>query len=217
MLTAESALALAALLALCQGDREALVLLRRLVRRVRPTIVRQVDAAGNRLQIKSKNTPAPRLSRGDLPFGRIEKDRDRSSSGDRPGDQELVGAEAGRREHRLSVEASAATRTGRKRLPTGSPPPPGRSLLDSRTPEEVSVRILYLATSGSNDPTKASIPLHIAANGSIEAGQECAVVLAGEATELVSQETADRLEGVGVPPARELLAKLFDNAVPVYV
>jgi hypothetical protein len=38
----ESALALAALIALCQGDREALGLLRRLVRRVRPTIVRQV-------------------------------------------------------------------------------------------------------------------------------------------------------------------------------
>jgi hypothetical protein len=35
----ESALALAALLAVCEGDREALGLLRRLVRRVRPTIV----------------------------------------------------------------------------------------------------------------------------------------------------------------------------------
>jgi hypothetical protein len=40
MLTlADSALALAALIALCQGDREALGLLRRLVRRVRPTLV----------------------------------------------------------------------------------------------------------------------------------------------------------------------------------
>jgi predicted peroxiredoxin len=79
------------------------------------------------------------------------------------------------------------------------------------------VKVLYLATSGSSDPTKASIPLHIAANGSLEAGQECAVVLAGDATELVSRETAERLEGVGVPPARELLQKLRDNDVPVYV
>ena len=39
------------------------------------------------------------------PFGRIEKDRDRDSSGDRPGDQELAGAQTGRREHRLSLEA----------------------------------------------------------------------------------------------------------------
>jgi hypothetical protein len=40
MLTlSESALALAVLMALCAGDREALGLLRRLVRRVRPTVV----------------------------------------------------------------------------------------------------------------------------------------------------------------------------------
>jgi hypothetical protein len=44
----ESALALAALIALCQGDREALGLLRRLVRRVRPTLVSQVQASFSR-------------------------------------------------------------------------------------------------------------------------------------------------------------------------
>lgn len=79
------------------------------------------------------------------------------------------------------------------------------------------MKILYLATSGAADPTRASIPLHIAANGSVEAGQECAVVLAGDATELVSRETAERVEGVGVPPAKELVQKLLDNQVPVYV
>ena len=79
------------------------------------------------------------------------------------------------------------------------------------------MRILYLATAGSSDPTRASIPLHIAANGSVEVGQECAVVLAGDATELVSREKVERLEGVGVPPARELVQKLVENDVPVYV
>ena len=79
------------------------------------------------------------------------------------------------------------------------------------------MRILYLSTSGSSDPTRASIPLHIAANGSIEAGQECAVVLAGDATELASRETAERIEGVGVPPVRDLLKKLVDNQIPIYV
>lgn len=79
------------------------------------------------------------------------------------------------------------------------------------------MKVLYLATSGSSDPTKASIPLHIAANGSVEASQECAVVLAGDATELVPRERAEGVEGVGVPPARELFQKLVDNAVPVYV
>jgi predicted peroxiredoxin len=79
------------------------------------------------------------------------------------------------------------------------------------------VKVLYLATTGASDATKASIPLHIAANGSVEVGQECAVVLAGDATEFVSRETAERTEGVGVPPVRELFQKLIDNQVPVYV
>jgi predicted peroxiredoxin len=79
------------------------------------------------------------------------------------------------------------------------------------------MKVLYLATSGTGDPTKASIPLHIAANGSVEVGQECAVVLAGDATELVSRETAERVEGVGIPPVRELFQKLIENRVPVYV
>jgi len=79
------------------------------------------------------------------------------------------------------------------------------------------LRVLYLATAGAGDATRASLPLHIAANGSVEAAQDCAVVLAGDATELVTQETAERVEGVGVPPVRELLQKLLDNQVPVYV
>jgi predicted peroxiredoxin len=79
------------------------------------------------------------------------------------------------------------------------------------------VRILYLAATGPDDATRASLPLHIAANGSVEAGQECAVALAGDAVELAKRETAERIEGVGIPPARELLNKLRDHEVPIYV
>jgi predicted peroxiredoxin len=79
------------------------------------------------------------------------------------------------------------------------------------------VKVLYVSTTGAADATKASLSLHIAANGSVEAGQECAVVLAGDATELVSREAAERVEGVGVPPVRELLQKLLDHEVPIYV
>jgi predicted peroxiredoxin len=79
------------------------------------------------------------------------------------------------------------------------------------------MRITYVVSAGTADPTKASIPLHLAANGSVEVGQEAAIVLAGDATELLVGDTAESLEGVGVPPARELLAKLRDHAVPVFV
>ena len=48
-------------------------------------------------------------------------------------------------------------------------------------------------------------------------GHETAVALIGDAAELLSEETANRLEGVGVPPVRELMAKLLEHGVPVYV
>lgn len=79
------------------------------------------------------------------------------------------------------------------------------------------MKILYLAAAGPTDPTRASIPLHVAANGSVGEGQECAVVLVGDATELISREKAERVAGVGIPPTKELLQKLLDNHVPVFV
>ena len=78
-------------------------------------------------------------------------------------------------------------------------------------------KITYFASAGTGDPTRASIALHLAANGSVEVGHETAVVLAGDATELLIADTIERVEGIGVPPARDLLAKLRDHAVPVYV
>jgi predicted peroxiredoxin len=79
------------------------------------------------------------------------------------------------------------------------------------------MRVLYLTTSGTGDPTRASIPLHLAANGSLEAGQTPVVVLLGDASEIVIGDNADRIEGIGLPPLRELVAKLRDHEVPVYV
>jgi predicted peroxiredoxin len=79
------------------------------------------------------------------------------------------------------------------------------------------MRTLYMTTSGTSDPTRASIPLHLAVNGSLEVGHTVSVVLAGDATEVVKPEIAERLEGLGVPPMRDLLAKARQHQVPVYV
>ncbi|HEX6709764.1 MAG TPA: DsrE family protein [Rubrobacter sp.] len=79
------------------------------------------------------------------------------------------------------------------------------------------MRLLYIVSKGMNDPTSASVPLHIAANGSLEVGQDVSVILAGDATDLVIGDNAQHMEGVGVPPARELLSKLIEHEVPVYV
>jgi len=79
------------------------------------------------------------------------------------------------------------------------------------------VRLLYIVTKGVDDATLASVPLHIAANGSLEVGQEVTVVLAGDGTDLVIGDNAERMEGLGVPPMRELISKLKEHQVPVYV
>jgi len=83
--------------------------------------------------------------------------------------------------------------------------------------KENEMRLLYIVTKGMDDLTLASVPLHIAANGSLDIGQEVLVVLAGDATDLVIEDNMQRIEGVGVPPARELLGKLKEHEVPVYV
>lgn len=79
------------------------------------------------------------------------------------------------------------------------------------------MKITYFASAGTADPTRASIPLHLAVNGSVEVGQETTIILGGDATELLIADNAQRLEGVGVPPARELFAKLREHEIPVFV
>jgi predicted peroxiredoxin len=79
------------------------------------------------------------------------------------------------------------------------------------------MQILYLAASGSSEPTRASIPLHLAVNGSFEVGHTACVVLVGDAAELIKAAVRDGLEGTGVPPMRELFAKARSHEVPIYV
>ena len=80
-----------------------------------------------------------------------------------------------------------------------------------------STRITYFSSTGVRDPTRATLPLHIAASGSLAAGQAPTVVLAGDGTELVLGDNAARMEGLAMPPARELLAKLREHEVPIFV
>jgi predicted peroxiredoxin len=79
------------------------------------------------------------------------------------------------------------------------------------------MKMVVWATAGADDPTKASIPLHVVANGCVEVGHDSAIILAGDAAEIVVGANSETIEGVGIPPVRELLAKLKEHSVPVYV
>lgn len=77
--------------------------------------------------------------------------------------------------------------------------------------------LLIVAATGPEEPTRASIPFHIAVNGAKPSGTEVAVALAGDAAELVKPDVIANVVGVGVPPLRQLLDKALENDVPIYV
>jgi len=75
--------------------------------------------------------------------------------------------------------------------------------------------ILYFATYGSDDPTRATIPF-FTAKGAIEAGHQPQIVLAGEATYLMHEHLSGHVRGIGVPALQELIANEVANGVPIY-
>jgi len=77
--------------------------------------------------------------------------------------------------------------------------------------------LLIVAATGPTDPTRASVPFHIAVNGASPAGTEVAIALAGDAAELIKPDVIANVVGLGVPPLRDLLDKCIDQEVPIYV
>jgi predicted peroxiredoxin len=78
-------------------------------------------------------------------------------------------------------------------------------------------KVLVTALTGVSDPTRASIPFHVIANGVAPSNTDCGVVLVGDATDLLKRDVASTVRGVGVPPLTELLAKCDAAGVQFYV
>jgi predicted peroxiredoxin len=77
-------------------------------------------------------------------------------------------------------------------------------------------KLLISGTHGPDDPTRASLPFHIA-KGAREAGYEVAVVLANDGPLLMREAIRESLFGVGMPPLKELFQFAIENNVHVYV
>jgi predicted peroxiredoxin len=77
-------------------------------------------------------------------------------------------------------------------------------------------KILYVGTSGSDDPTRAGFPFNFAL-GAVDAGHQAEIFLAGEAAYVMKDEIARALDPVGMPPLREMLQKVVEHRVPIYV
>ncbi len=77
--------------------------------------------------------------------------------------------------------------------------------------------LLIVTATGPEDPSRATVPFHIAVNGARASGIEVAVALAGDAAELVKPDVIANVVGVGVPPLRDLIDKCLERDVTVYV
>lgn len=77
-------------------------------------------------------------------------------------------------------------------------------------------KILAVGTYATDDPTKCSLPF-ITAVGALGAGKEVGIALLGDAVYVTKPAIANNVHGVGFPPLSELIAKVVQGKVPVYV
>ncbi len=77
-------------------------------------------------------------------------------------------------------------------------------------------KILTVATHATDDPTKCTLAF-ITAIGALGAGKEVTLALVGEGVYVTKQVIAMTIHGVGFPPLPELIEKVVQGNVPVYV
>ena len=77
-------------------------------------------------------------------------------------------------------------------------------------------KVLFVGTRGTDDPTRAIFPF-MEAQAVIEAGHETGIILMLEAAPLIKDRIAARIQGVGVPPLKELMDWLLARNVRISV
>jgi predicted peroxiredoxin len=76
--------------------------------------------------------------------------------------------------------------------------------------------LMYVGTHATDDPTLATMPF-LLATGAGSAEIDCCIALLGEAASLVKPGMIDAVHGVGFPPLTELVEKVKEFEIPVYV
>lgn len=77
-------------------------------------------------------------------------------------------------------------------------------------------KLLFTGTHGPDDPTRATLPFHMA-RGAIEGGHEVSISLMADAPYLLKNELREAIVGVAVPPLKDLFEFAIQHGVRVYV
>lgn len=78
------------------------------------------------------------------------------------------------------------------------------------------MKFVIAISAGSDDPTRASLGL-IAAKVAAEQGHEVIIWVQGEGVYLAHQQIYPVLQGVNVPPAKDVMNALLQRGVPLWV
>ena len=77
-------------------------------------------------------------------------------------------------------------------------------------------KLLLTGTHGVDDPTRATLPFHMA-KGAIEAGHEVSISLMADAPLVLKNDIRDAIVGVAMPPLKDLFQFAIEKGVRVYV
>lgn len=77
-------------------------------------------------------------------------------------------------------------------------------------------KILAITTHATNDPT-LSTAAFVTAIGALDAGKEVGIALVAEGAYLTKEAIVKTIHGVGFPPLSELIGRVVEGNVPVYV
>lgn len=77
-------------------------------------------------------------------------------------------------------------------------------------------KILLTGTHGSDDPTRATMPFHVA-KGAIDAGHDVSISLMADAPLVLKDSIRDAINGFATPPLKDLFQFAVEHGVRVYV
>ncbi len=77
-------------------------------------------------------------------------------------------------------------------------------------------KIVYVGTSGSDDPTRAGLPFNFAL-GALDAGHQPEIFLAGEAVYLMKAAVADAVMPVAMPTLTAMIDEVVAQRVPLFI
>ncbi len=88
-----------------------------------------------------------------------------------------------------------------------------RAIMESKL---IMPQLLVIASSGPENPTRATLPFHLA-KAAKEGGKDVAIVLAADASPMANPTIRENVTGVGFPPFKEFYAFMQESGVPVYI